>query len=71
MELGDLLTEYRDRPGLAKGFKTSERTIARYEALPDGLPSVMIGGRKYYHVPTVMEWVQQRTKRPNPRRRTA
>ena len=70
MEPGDLLKDYRDRRGLAKGLKTSERSIARYEDLPDGLPAVLIGGRKYYHVPTVMEWLQRRTKRPNPTRRT-
>ena len=68
MELGDLLKDYRDRPGIATGLGVSERSIARYEDLPDGLPSVLIGGRKYYHVPTVMEWLQRRTKRPNPTR---
>ena len=71
METGDLLKDYRDRPSLAKGLKTSERSIARWEDLPDGLPALMIGGRKYYHVPTVMEWLQRRTKGRNPTRQRA
>ena len=64
-----LLKDYIDRPRLADEWDCSERTIARYEDLPDGLPSLLLGGRKLYHVPTVMEWLQRRTKRPNPRRR--
>ena len=68
MEIGDLLKDYRDRPGIAKGLGVSERSIARYEGQPNGLPSVLIGGRKLYHVPTVMAWVENRMKRPNPTR---
>lgn len=71
MERGGLLKDYLPRKPLADGLDISERSIARWEDLPDGLPSLMIGGRKYYHVPTVMEWLQRRTKRPNPTRQRA
>ena len=69
MEVGDLLKDYCDRASLAKGWKVSERSIARYEDLPDGLPSVLIGGRKYYHLPTAMAWLEGRMTRRNPTRR--
>jgi hypothetical protein len=41
-----LLEGYLSRAELAKELSCSERTVARYENLPDGLPSIFIGGRK-------------------------
>ena len=63
-----ILQGYVDRPQLALELRVSPRTIARYEALPDGLPSTVLGGRKLYRVEAVKEWVAAKEKRPNQRR---
>lgn len=63
-----ILADYIDRDALASELRCSTRTIARYEALADGLPSVLIGGRKYYRVTAVKAWLTTRERRPNPRR---
>jgi hypothetical protein len=66
--MAGILQGYLDRPSLAEQLRVSERTIARYELLPDGLPSTMLGGRKLYRIEAVMAWIAAREKRPNPRR---
>ena len=58
MTIIDLLNEYVDRPSLAEGLHISQRTVARYEKR--GLPSVMIGGRKLYHLEAVAKWLKAR-----------
>lgn len=63
-----ILNDFCTRPELAQDFGCSERTIWRYESQPDGLPSVMIGGRKFYRIQAVREWLNARERRPNPRR---
>lgn len=63
-----ILDDYRDRATLAREMRCSERSIARYESEPDGLPSVMIAGRKYYRIEAVRDWLTKRERRPNPRR---
>lgn len=68
-EQNDLLAGYVDRPTLAQMLRCSERTIARYEELPDGLPSLSLGGRRLYRVTHVQKWIEQRERHPNPRRR--
>lgn len=69
MQTLDLLSEFTPRSQLARSLKLSERTLMRYEQQPDGLPSLMIGGRKFYRVSTVIDWLAKRETRPNPRRR--
>lgn len=64
----DLLADYVDRPTLAAGWRVCEKTIARYESLPDGLPFVKLGGRHIYHVQRSKRWLESRETRPNPRR---
>lgn len=63
-----LLEGYIDRDALARELNCSARTIARYELLPDGLPSVSLAGRKLYRIEAVRSWIQKRERRPNPRR---
>ncbi len=58
MTITDLLAEYIDRPALAKALKCSERTIARYEK--QGLPSLMIAGRKHHPLNGVAKWFKAR-----------
>ena len=66
--MNDLLEGYIDRRTLARQLGITERTVSRYEAQPDGLPSLMIGGRKLYRIEAVKGWIQKRERRPNPRR---
>jgi len=64
-----LLADYVDRASLCEALgDVSTRTIARYENQPDGLPSVTIGGRKYYRLEAVKDWLLKRERHPNPRR---
>jgi hypothetical protein len=63
-----ILSDYLDRASLARELNCAERTIARYEAEPDGLPSVMIAGKRYYRREAVLEFIRRRERRPNPRR---
>lgn len=66
-----VLQDYLNRSQLAEQLGVCERTIARYEALPDGLPSVKLGGRKLYRIEAVRDWIAAREVRPNPTRRRA
>jgi hypothetical protein len=59
---GGILAGYIDREGLAAQLRCSGRTIARYETEPDGLPSVMIGGRKFYRLAAVQAWLEKRER---------
>ncbi len=64
----DLLAGYISRAELAQSLCLNERTIYRYENQPDGLPCMVLGGRKLYKLETVRKWIEGREKRPNPRR---
>lgn len=68
METEGILAGYIDRAALAEQLRCSEKTIARYEAVADGLPSVMIGSRKFYRVQAVRDWISKRERKPNERR---
>jgi len=68
MSTGNLLDDYLSRAELASELGVVTRTISRYENQPDGLPSVLIGGRKLYRLQSVRKWIEQRERCPNPRR---
>lgn len=63
----DLLGDYLDRHEAAKALHCHWRTLLRYESLPDGLGSVIIGGKKYYPI-ALREFIARRIRRPNQRR---
>jgi hypothetical protein len=63
-----LLDEYIDKAALAKELGTTARTLERYMAEPDGLPSTVISGRVYFRIHAVKAWLATRERRPNPRR---
>jgi hypothetical protein len=65
---GGLLDDYIDDSELARKLKVTTRTTRRYRNEPDGLPYLTIGGRIYYRIPSVMDWLAARERRPNPRR---
>lgn len=68
MTTTEILSDYIDRDTLARNLRISTRTLWRYENQRDGLPSLMIGGRKFYRLQTVKDWFAKRESRPNPRR---
>ena len=67
-DTGLLLSNYVDGDQLVAQLRISRKTLQRYEALPDGLPSVKIGARKFYRLEAVRRWIEARETRPNPRR---
>jgi hypothetical protein len=69
MEHNGLLSDYYTRKQLAEELQCHPVTIGHMEQLPDGLPSIMIAGRKFYHKESVRLWLTSRERRPNPRRR--
>ena len=70
--MANILADYLNRDALAAELGVSARTVARYETEANGLPSVMIGGRRKYKIDSVKAWLERRERKPNPtRRRTA
>lgn len=67
--MAELLEGYLDRATLAAQLNVSERTLIRYEGERDGLPSLMLGGRRLYRLEAVRQWLQRRERTPNPSRR--
>jgi hypothetical protein len=63
-----LLEGYISRADAARESNTSERTLARYENVPDGLPSILWAGRKYYRIEAFRDFLLRRERKPNPRR---
>lgn len=53
---------------LAEQWHCTTRTLRRYESEPNGLPYLIVGGRKYRPVKACAEWLAGRMQRPNPRR---
>ena len=66
--MAKLLEDYIDRPTLAEELGVNWRTIPRYENQPDGLPSLLIGGRRMYRVDSVRAWLERRERQRNPTR---
>lgn len=66
-----LLDGYLTRRQLANEIDRTEKTIQRWERLPDGLPFTMLGGRKLYKTTSVLAWIESRERKPNPRRKPA
>jgi hypothetical protein len=51
---------------LADEWDCTRRTLARYEI--DGLPYVLVAGRKYRPLAASRQWLANRIRKPNPRR---
>ena len=67
--MSSILEGYATRAELAREFDACERTIARWENLPDGLPVTEVGKQKLYNRESVRKWLASRERRPNPTRR--
>ena len=68
MTTADLLDGLIPRPEAARQLDCSERTLARWENLPNGLPSIIIAGRKFYRIAAIRDFIASRERKPNPRR---
>jgi hypothetical protein len=55
---------------LAAQWHCTTRTLRRYEHEPNGLPYVIVGGRKYRPKTACSAWLAARIKHPNPARST-
>ena len=66
-----LLDEFITRDELAAELRVSPRTVMRWQARPDGLPYVELGGRTLYRRSSVLDWIGSHERRPNPRRKAA
>lgn len=64
-----LLADYYTRRQLALELDRTEKTVQRWEKLPNGLPFTMLGGRKLYKKSSVIAWIERHERMPNPRRR--
>ena len=63
---GDLLVPDEQQ---ARDWHTTRRTLGRYDRLPDGLPFVIVGGKKFRPQKRCREWLAKRIQHPNPRRK--
>jgi hypothetical protein len=63
-----VLAGYVEQVKFAAEVQVSERTVARYRNLPDGLPYLPFGGKIYIPIEEAREWLKSRVKRPNQRR---
>ena len=61
-----LLEGYATRAELAAEWNCHERTVARYENMPNGLPSVTIAGRKLYRIEDARRFMESRIRHPQP-----
>jgi hypothetical protein len=69
--LTGILEGHQTRAETARQTKKSERTIIRWENLPDGLPVTIVGQLRLHHIETARAWIASRMQRRNPRRRAA
>jgi hypothetical protein len=64
----DFLTTYEKESDWAEAHGISQRTVARYRALPTGLPFLIWGGFVWIPKREGREWIASRIKRRNQRR---
>ena len=55
---------------LAKQWNCTTRTLRNYESEPNGLPYLIVVGRKYRPSKACAEWLAGRMQRPDRRRTT-
>src|SRR5689334_6241674 len=65
-----LVGELWPKKETARQLKCVERTVDRYEREPNGLPFVMVGGKKYHKPASVRAWLAARERQLNPRRQS-
>ena len=62
----NLLDGYVTRDEAASALGVTKRSLINYENEPNGLPRVPFGGRVYYRVESLREWLAKRERQLNP-----
>jgi hypothetical protein len=65
----DILTGFAEQTEFARNHRISARTVARYRNRPNGLPSVVFGGRVFIPIDEALAWLRSQVRRPNQRRK--
>jgi hypothetical protein len=65
----NFLANYEKEADWAEAHGISQRTAARYRALPSGLPFLIFGGWVWIPKREGREWIANRVQRRNPPRR--
>lgn len=68
MSVETLLEGYATRKQMANAIGVTERTIARWTDMRDGLPVTKIGNRVLYRLDSARAWIAAREVRRNPSR---
>lgn len=66
--MNDPLEGYLTVAQLAVHCRRSTKTVRRWLRAPDGLPHTKLGGTVLINVEHFRYWLDQRERRPNPRR---
>jgi hypothetical protein len=66
-----VLDDYVPEAEFAEANNLSQRTVARYRNMPDGIPWMLWNGQVHIHIPGARDFVARRVKYPNPSRRQA
>jgi hypothetical protein len=66
----NLLHGFVDLALFAEQVNRGPRTVRRWIDAPDGLPYARVGSRLMIHMPTAREWLLNRVRQRNPRRRS-
>jgi hypothetical protein len=67
----NLLQDFVDLNPFAEQVDRDPRTVRRWMDQPNGLPFARIGNRLLIHMPTAREWLLNRVRQRNPRRRSS
>ena len=68
-KVGGIHDDYDEESAWAAAYNVAQRTVARYRAMPNGLPFVQFGGKIYIPREESKAWLRARIQRPNQRRR--
>jgi hypothetical protein len=60
-----ILDEYAPEKEFAAANRVSQRTLARYRNMPDGIPWMLWNGQVHIHIPGARDFVARRVKHPN------
>jgi hypothetical protein len=66
----NLFQDFVELEPLAAQVNRTARTVRRWIDEPNGLPYTRIGSRILIHMPTAREWLLNRVRQRNPRRRS-
>jgi hypothetical protein len=66
----NFLADFLDLEPFAAEVERDPRTVRRWLNQPNGLPYTKLGNRILIHIPTARQWMLEKMRKPNPRRRS-